>query len=126
VQVNVQLLDGESGAHLWADRFHADRADLAEAQEEITSRLARTLNLELVEAVGRNVEKEQRSNPDARDLVMRGWAWWYRPMSPANRREAQLAFEQALERDPDSVEARIGLATILVSNIATAGARPPN
>jgi adenylate cyclase len=50
VRVNVQLVDGESGAHLWADRFDTDRANLAETQDEITGRLARTLNLELVEA----------------------------------------------------------------------------
>jgi TolB-like protein len=60
VQVNVQLLDGETGGHLWADRFQAHRADLAAAQNEITGRLARTLNLELAEAVTRNVEMSKR------------------------------------------------------------------
>jgi tetratricopeptide (TPR) repeat protein len=39
-------------------------------------------------------------------------------MSPASRYEAQQAFEQALKADPRSVEARIGLATILISDIA--------
>jgi Tfp pilus assembly protein PilF len=116
--VNVQLVDAGTGSHIWADRFQTDRANLAEAQDEITSRLARTLNLELAEAVGRRVEKEQATNPDAHDHVMRGWAWWYRRMSPANRQEAQRAFIRALEIDPRSVDARIGLATILVSNIA--------
>src|SRR5258707_10269348 len=47
VQVNVQLIDGESGSHVWADRFDTDRRDLAEAQSEITGRLARTLGAEL-------------------------------------------------------------------------------
>ena len=32
VQVNVQLIDGETGAHVWADRFETDRQNLAEAQ----------------------------------------------------------------------------------------------
>jgi adenylate cyclase len=118
VRVNVQLVDARTGSHIWADRFQTDRANLAEAQDEITSRLARTLNLELAEAAGRRVEQEQATNPDAQDHVMRGWAWWYRRMSPANRLEAQRAFTRALEMDPRSVDARIGLATILVSNIA--------
>jgi len=53
ILVNVQLIDAESGAHVWADRFDTDRRNLAEAQSEITGRLARTLNLELVrEQVG--------------------------------------------------------------------------
>ena len=45
VRVNVQLVDAESGAHLWAERFDTQRANLLEAQDEITGRLARTLNL---------------------------------------------------------------------------------
>ncbi len=53
VRVNVQLIDAESGAHLWADRFDTDRANLAEAQSEITGRLARTLNVELVRDANR-------------------------------------------------------------------------
>jgi adenylate cyclase len=117
VRVNVQLIDAETGAHLWADRFDTDRSNLGETQDEITGRLARTLNLELVEAAGRQIEHETAVDPDARDLVMRGWAWYYRPYSAASRREAQRAFERALEIDPGSIEARIGIATILVANV---------
>jgi TolB-like protein/class 3 adenylate cyclase len=39
VRVNVQLIDAESGAHVWADRFDTDRANLTQAQDEITGRL---------------------------------------------------------------------------------------
>jgi adenylate cyclase len=117
VRVNVQLIDAETGAHLWADRFDTDRSNLGETQDEITGRLARTLNLELVEAAGRQIEHETAVDPDARDLVMRGWAWYYRPYSAASRREAQRAFERALEIDPGSIDARIGIATILVANV---------
>jgi adenylate cyclase len=59
VRVNVQLIDAESGAHLWADRFDTDRANLAAAQDDITGRLARTFNLELVKDVGRRIEEEK-------------------------------------------------------------------
>ena len=45
--MNAQLIDAESGAHVWADRFDTNRTHLAEAQSEITGRLARMLNLEL-------------------------------------------------------------------------------
>ena len=44
VRVNVQLIDAEGGAHLWAERFDTDRANLGAAQDAITGRLARTLN----------------------------------------------------------------------------------
>src|SRR5205085_4785613 len=47
LQVNAQVIDAETGAHLWADRFDVDRADLARAQNQIISRLARTIQLQL-------------------------------------------------------------------------------
>src|SRR5262249_31763353 len=113
VQVNVQLIDAETGAHIWADRFDINRANLAGADSEITGRLARTLKTELIEAAGRRIEEEKAIDPDARDSVMRGWVWWYRPASAANRQEAKRAFERALEIDPGSVSAKIGLASAL-------------
>ncbi len=89
VQANVQLIDTETGAHIWADRFEADRADLAKAQDEIVSRLARRRQLEIVEAATRRIEQEKPTNPDASDFVMRGWAWYYRPITTASLQEAQ-------------------------------------
>jgi adenylate cyclase len=118
VRVNVQLIDAETNAHLWADRFETDNADVAEAQDAITGRLAQTLNLELVEAVGRRIEQERVVDPDSRDLVMRGWAWYYRPMSVGTVHEAQRAFERALEVDPRSIDARIGTASVLIRKLA--------
>jgi adenylate cyclase len=118
VQMNAQLIDAESGAHVWADRFDTNRTHLAEAQSEITGRLARMLNLELERDAGRRIGQEKAVDPDARDLVMRGWALWHRPYSTAGTQEAQRTFERALEIDPGSVDAMIGIATILVINVA--------
>ncbi len=91
---------------------------MANAQSAITGVLARTLHLELAEAVGRQIEHEKPVNLDARDLVMRGWALYYRPLSAGNREAAQRAFEQALEIDPESVDARVGIATVLGEYLA--------
>jgi TolB-like protein/class 3 adenylate cyclase/Tfp pilus assembly protein PilF len=117
VQVNVQLIDAESGTHLWADRFETDRQDLAEAQTEITGRLAQSLNIEFLRDVSRRISQERGVNPDAGDLVMRGWAQWHRPHSAATLQEAQRSFEQALALDPQSIEGRIGLAHILSDTV---------
>src|SRR6202008_2248101 len=50
VRVNAQLIDAERDAHLWAERFNGDTGDLFALQDEITSRIAVALNLELVTA----------------------------------------------------------------------------
>ncbi len=120
VQVNVQLIDTESGAHLWADRFDTDRRDLANTQAEITFRLARTLNIKLVAAEVTRSEQRKAVDPDARDFVMRGRDWLYRPMSPTQAEKARQAFERALEIDPQSNEARIGLAIALAGTASIA------
>ena len=86
VRVNVQLIDAETGSHLWADRFDTNRADLDQAQDEITSRLAHALSCELVVAAFSQIERRAKISPDARDLVMRGWAWWHRPTTKVARR----------------------------------------
>jgi adenylate cyclase len=117
VWVNVQLIDAESAAHVWADRFETHRAELVEAQDEITRRLARALNLELVTDIGRRIEKEKERDPDARDLVMRGWSWWHRPRSDATVQAAQKAFERALDVEPRSVDAKIGIAMCLITSL---------
>jgi TolB-like protein len=114
VRVNVQLIDAGSGAHLWADRFDTDRTNLVEAQSEITGRLARTLNLELVKDAGRQIADD---STDARGLVTRGWAILYGPQSQANRLEALRYLERALEIDPRSLEAKTGIACVLLFNV---------
>jgi adenylate cyclase len=116
IQVNVQLIDTTTGAHLWADRFDTERANLAAAQTQITGRLAQTLGVELIRAEERRIEADTVS-PDARDLVMRGWAWSYKPTSAATVQQGQRFFEQALEIDPRSVDARIGIARTLLSKV---------
>jgi adenylate cyclase len=118
VQMNAQLVDAETGAHVWAERFDINRANLVEAQNEITGRLAQTLNTELIGAAGRRIEQERAVDPVAQDLVLRGRAVFNRPFSVANRQEAQRLFERALEIDPRSIDARISLAGVFVSNLA--------
>src|SRR5947207_15047919 len=71
-QINVQLIDAESGVHLWADLFDTDRRELAKAQAEITVRLARMLQQKLVAAEITRSEQRKAVDPDARDFVMRG------------------------------------------------------
>jgi adenylate cyclase len=118
VRVNAQLIDTENGAHIWADRIDTDLSNLMEAQDEITGRLAQTLNLELVEAVSRRLEQERTVDPDARDEVMRGWAWYYRPMSIGAVEQARQAFERASDIDSHSIDAKIGIASLLVRKVA--------
>ena len=74
VRVNAQLIDAESGAHLWADRFEDDVVDLFKLQDEVVARLAGALQVELLNAEAQRSLHERPRNPDATDLTMRGSA----------------------------------------------------
>jgi adenylate cyclase len=111
VRVNAQLIDTESGAHLWAERFEEDMADLFKLQDQIVVRLANTLNSALIKA---EAAKGARStNPDANDLVMRGLALMNEPnVQPSKEKNnaARTLFEQALAIDPNNAAAIAGVA----------------
>jgi TolB-like protein len=72
VRVNAQLIDSETGAHLWADRFQEDVADLFKLQDDVVARLANALSYELVRAEAETAARSR--NPDSIDLDMRGRA----------------------------------------------------
>jgi TolB-like protein/Flp pilus assembly protein TadD len=110
VRTNVQFIDAESGAHLWAERFDCDRADLMEVQDETTARIAGAIGAQLIDAESRRSLKERPTNPDAIDLTMRGWSTLHRPPSRESLAEARGLFEQALALDAHAADAVIGLA----------------
>jgi tetratricopeptide (TPR) repeat protein len=111
--VNAQLIDASSGTHLWADRFDGDRSRLGQLQDDVTARLARALNVRLIEAESLRAEREHPENPDAVDLAMRGWAALNHGRSRENYMEARAIFERALSIDPKLQRALDGLGYTL-------------
>ena len=96
VRVNAQLIDAETGAHLWADQFDADRADLLQMQDEIVTRLARAMEIQLVAVDAARVTRTRPGNLDAEDLARRCKAGDYN--AAPLRKNAQLLTPFASER----------------------------
>ena len=109
IRVNTQLIEAESDTHLWAERFDRDTGDLFALQDEVVSRIAIALNLELTRAEG----ARPTDNPDALDFILRGRAAMNKTPSRESHAEAISLFEQALELDSDSLEAKGRLASVL-------------
>ena len=109
VRVNAQLIDAVSGAHLWADRFEEDVADLFKLQDEVVARLANSLGNELVKAEARGDSRV--ANLDAFDLTMRGRALnfeFLRRPTRENNNATRALFEQALTINPEDAGALAG------------------
>jgi len=68
VRVSAQLIDAATDAHLWAERFDGETADLFALQNEITSRIANALGIELIAAEA----ARPAEHPDALDHLLRG------------------------------------------------------
>jgi TolB-like protein/class 3 adenylate cyclase/cytochrome c-type biogenesis protein CcmH/NrfG len=108
MRVNVQLVDAESGNHLWAERFDKPLTDLFDMQDEIGARLAGALNAQLAAAEARRAEKAP--NPDSMDLYFQGLACFNKGVTPENVAQARSFFDRALAADPDNVDALVGTA----------------
>ncbi len=113
VRINAQLIDAETGAHLWAERFDIDVADVSALQDEVTRRIAIALNLELVAAEA----ARPTGHPDAVDYVLRARALIMRERSYASRAQVTSLYERALALDPHSVEVQLRLANHLISGV---------
>jgi adenylate cyclase len=112
-RVNVELIDAETDGHVWAEPFDGDGSDLLALQNEITSRVADSLNRELIRVEAARSLRQ----PDALDYIFRGRAENSNP--PTRKRYAKqiFLFEQALEIDPLSVEAQSHLAGVLAARV---------
>ena len=126
VRVNAQLIDAASGAHLWADRFEEDLADLFKLQDQVVARLANALGYELVQA---EAEAGAHSkNPDSVDLDMRGWAamnqWAQQPPTKDTLVAVRAWFDRALEIDPNDADALAGEANTYMIEYAFGWTNP--
>jgi adenylate cyclase len=113
VRVTVQLIDAETDAHVWAERFDRDTSDLFALQDEITSRIAIALNTTLITAEA----ARPTENPDARDYIFRARVAGWKPPSRDKYADQISLLEHALAIDPCSAEARSLLASALMSRV---------
>jgi len=106
MRVNAQLIDASSGAHLWAEQFDTTRADLLQTQDEIVTRLARALDLQLTKAEAARLKRTPAANPTAEDLALQCVAGAMKGGYVG--KEADLGYalcEQALALDPNNARA---------------------
>ena len=105
---------------MWAERFDKPVADLFEMQDEIVSRLANTLNAQLIAVEARRAERSP--HPDAIDACFQGAAWVNRGLSLEYMAQARGFYERALALEPGNVEALVGTAWVnflMVTNFFT-------
>jgi adenylate cyclase len=116
VQTNAQLVDTRSAAHIWADRFDTELADLSELQDAITGRIASSLHIQLLKAEHRRAISERPADPDAIDLRLHAMALLVAGPSPEHHSSARQFLEESLRHDPQSAESWSQLAALLAND----------
>ena len=99
VRITAQLIDGESGNHIWADRYDRELEDIFEVQDEITQTVVGALGPELSRAEQERARLKAPDNLGAWDLCQRGlWCMWR--YDKDDIAEARRQFQQATDLDP--------------------------
>jgi adenylate cyclase len=123
VRVTAQFIDAETGAHLWADQFDADRSNLFEMQDEIVIRLSRALSFQFLTVDIARVNRTRPGNLDAQDLAMRSVADLI--AGPTGWATAFSLCDRALQIDPRNVLALGILAWMIIFPVIVAQSDDP-
>jgi tetratricopeptide (TPR) repeat protein len=126
MRVNAQLIDAESGAHLWAEQFDTPRADLLQTQDEIVTHLARAMEEQLTEVEAARLKRTPAANPDAEDLALQCEAAVQKGGYFGKEADAGYPLcEQALRVDPNNVRALTILANKFVQPVSMGTSADP-
>jgi TolB-like protein/class 3 adenylate cyclase/Flp pilus assembly protein TadD len=112
VRITGQLIEAESGNHLWAERFDRDLADIFSIQDEITERVVAAIEPEMLLVEGKRAARKSAANLDAFDSYMRG-LWHFHQLTAEDSRQALTWLRRAIELDPRLAQAHAFLARTL-------------
>lgn len=112
IRINTQLIEADSGAHLWVERYDRDLSDVFALQDEITESVVAAIEPELLIVEGRRAARKNPAHLDAYDLFLRGM-WHYYQFNPEDNHRAEDCMRKAIALDPRLAYGYVGLARVL-------------
>jgi adenylate cyclase len=100
VRITAKLVETETGAHIWGDRFDGVIENIFELQDEITVSVVGAIEPQLRDAELNRAKRQRPRNPTAYDCFLRGMARYYAESCEENAETMHL-LERAIESDPD-------------------------
>jgi TolB-like protein/class 3 adenylate cyclase len=117
VRITGQLIEAETGNHLWAKRFDRDMADIFAIQDEITQSVVGAIEPEMLLMEGRRAFRKSVGNLDAFDCYMRAM-WHFSQLTPQQHEQALALVREAIKLDPNLAQAHMALARTLISRVS--------
>jgi adenylate cyclase len=124
VRVHVQLIDAESDAHLWAERYDRELIDIFAVESDIAAKIAEALKAKLTGAERRAISSQPTKNTEAHQLYLKGRYHWLKFFAPGDERVRDY-FEQAVQLDPSYAPPYAGLGLYYAFGAAN-GILPPS
>ena len=125
VRVTAQLINSETGHHIWVNRFDHGLGDVFELQDELTHEIATVIEPTIGRSEGRRASVKSPSDLAAWESVLRGFELIYEETKEANQ-EARRTFKRAIEIDPQFARAHSGLAYTYIKDLRFFGADDAN
>jgi adenylate cyclase len=116
VRVVAQLIEAETGAHIWSDTFDGDVPNLFALYDQITEHVVNAIEPAMLQSEGARVARRNVSDLSAFDCFQRGM-WRLHQVSPEAAEDATSLFQDAIRRDPQLSLAYTGLARILYGKV---------
>jgi TolB-like protein len=123
VRINVQLIDGATGSHIWAERYDRDIEDIFDLQDEITETIAARVEPELGTVERQRAKRKAPQTLDAWDHYLLGLEQLYTFGKDGNEK-AQSLFRKAIGLDPEFSQAYARLAYAMILNMVYFDAEP--
>jgi adenylate cyclase len=109
LRINSQLIDANTGHHLWAERYDKDLRDLFKLQNEIVQTIVSKMAIQIEETERARVMRKSTDNLRAYDYLLRGQEHFYQRTRKGSK-EARIMFQKAIEIDPRYSSAYAALA----------------
>jgi adenylate cyclase len=125
VRITGQLIDSETGAHLWADRFDGSLKDVFELQDQVTANVVGAIAPKITQAEIDRARRKPAGNLDCYDLYLRALALSHQ-FTPESLSEAVTLLNKAMAIDPSyAPAAALSLFCFSWWHSEVRGERPP-
>jgi len=104
IRITAQLVDVNTGVHLWAEKYDRDLKDIFALQDEVTQKIVTALAVRLTKDEQERLVRKGTDNVEAYDYTLRGGEYFFRFTKGANAQARQM-FETAISLDPEYASA---------------------
>jgi adenylate cyclase len=108
-RITAQLIDAETGNHIWGERYDRELDDIFAVQDEVTRAIVATIAAQLGKTISENAARKTTTNIKSYEYLLQANRKYYRFNPDDNIAAAQL-YRKAIERDPQFSRAYAGLA----------------